>query len=60
MLETVYAIVHAYHFIAPDMRLGVVIYSADHVRTTSTKTGTYPSPRGWIFVLALIHINSLP
>lgn len=37
VLETIYAIVHAYQFIAPDMRLGVVIYSADHVRPTNYK-----------------------
>lgn len=37
MLEKIYAIVHAYQSTAPDMRLGAVIYFADHVRTTNYK-----------------------
>jgi hypothetical protein len=35
-LEKIYAIVHAYHSLAPDMRLGVVIF-ADHRRNEEYK-----------------------
>jgi hypothetical protein len=37
MLEINYAIVHKYHLLAPDMRLGVVIHFADHLRTVRYK-----------------------
>jgi hypothetical protein len=37
VLKSSYAIVHAYHFLAPDMRLGVIIHFADHLRTVRYK-----------------------
>jgi hypothetical protein len=37
VLEKIYAIVHAYHSLAPDMRLGVVIFFADHSRNAEYK-----------------------
>jgi hypothetical protein len=37
MLKINYAIVHAYHLLALDRRLGVVIHFADHLRTVRYK-----------------------